>query len=289
MSKSPVRFVKYLLPVLVFLLGGLYIYDVQKLSELPRFRRSDDPFKVATSEPLPSRYGLDTLNISGSRRPTQSGLVKHLGSIDIPVYSFDLQLEGHYFIKGSPERWYGYKRVDEVGFDMDDINLRHYVRRLVHTGKLRHDAGDAQDEKQMTEAIGFHYVGICQTRHRVPEPDQVDQFMEFLNNIPQPAWIHFHCNAGRSRTTIAMIMYDIMKNGKVVSVEDIVRRHHLLGSEDLFDLEVWTAGSYTKEMLIARKEFIKSFYRYVNDPEGYGVTKWKDYSTKYQVYGGVMY
>jgi hypothetical protein len=283
------RFVKVIMPLCLLLAGGLYLYDLQKLSQLPKFRSTDMPFKKADGKALPTREGLEMLNISGSRRPTQGGLIKYLGDKNMPVYSFDLQLEGHYFIKGSPERWFGYQRVDTVGVDDKNASLRHYIRRLIHTGKFRNDPQDVQSEKEMTEAAGFHYVGICQTRHRVPLAEQVDLFIESVNNIPQPAWIHFHCNGGRSRTTIAMVMYDIMKNGTKVSLQDIVQRHKLLGGEDLFDTEVWKNGSYTKDMLEVRKAFIEDFYRFVNDPGGYGVTSWQDWSTKHKVYGTQIY
>jgi hypothetical protein len=289
MGKKQSVVLKYVLPSCMVLLAGLYLFDMQKVSELPRFRRCDDSFKIDDGKPLPTRKGFDTLNISGSRRPTQGGLVKYLGGIQMPVYSFDLQLEDHYFIKGSPERWYGYQQSEAVGVDEKNIQLRHYIRRLIHTGKLHHDANDVQTEKQMTEEVGFHYVGIAQKRHRVPQAEQVDQFLDVLKTIPQPAWIHFHCNVGQSRTTIAMVMYDILKNGKEIPLEDIVRRHKLIGSEDLFDTEVWANGSYTKEMLEIRKDFIKAFYRYVNDPEGYGVSSWKDWTTKNNVYQAMIY
>jgi hypothetical protein len=275
---------RVVLPFSFVALGGLYYYDVQKLTELPRFRTVSDPFKVRDDGPIPTRKGLDTLNISGSRRPTQTGLARNLQNVKMPIYNFDLQVDAHYFIKGSPEQWYGYKRVSEVGIDGEIVRLRHYIRRIIHTGKLYHDASDAQTEQQMSEDLGYHYVGISQIRHRLPTAEQIDLFMDTIHNIPQPAWIHFHCNAGRSRTTIAMILFDIMKNGKEVSVEDIVRRHYLLGSEDLFDTEVWHRSTYTRKMLTIRKEFILAFYRYVNDSEGYGVSSWTDWSTKHGVY-----
>lgn len=289
MGKYLGRFVKIVMPLSIVLGVGLYIYDLQKLSQLPRYRATDLPFKKADNKPLPTREGLEMLNISGSRRPTQGGLVKFLGGKGMPVYSFDLQLEGHYFIKGCPERWFGYQRVDTVGVDDKNASLRHYIRRLVHTGKFRNDPSDVQTEQEMTEQAGFNYVGICQTRHRVPLAEQVDQFMEAVNAIPQPAWIHFHCNGGRSRTTIAMVMYDIMKNGKQVPLADIVQRHKLLGGEDLFDTEVWKNGSYTIEMLTARKAFIEAFYKYINDPNGYGVARWQDWSDEHKVYSGQLF
>ncbi len=284
MSQNIKKLLKVLLPCLIVFLSGMYIYDMQKMSELPRFRSTDHPFKTTSVTPLPTRKGLEILRISGSRRPTQGGLKKNLGSMGMPVYSFDLQQEDHYYINGSPARWYGYDSAAEAGVNMAIIGTRHYIRRLIHTGKLVHTKEDMQTEKEITEALGFKYIGILQTRHRIPKAEQVDQYMDTINSIPQPSWIHFHCNGGRSRTSLAMVMYDIMKNGREVSVEDIVKRQHLLGSEDLFDTRVWATSTYTKEMLENRAEFIKAFYRYVNDPEGYGVTKWSEWSAKHKVY-----
>ena len=47
---------------------------------------------------------------------------------------------------------------------------------------------------------------------------------------------------------------------KTVSLEDIVQRQHLLGSEDLLDTTVWRNGTYTQEQLEKRKRFIEKFY-----------------------------
>jgi hypothetical protein len=192
----------------------------------------------------------------------------------MPVYIFDLQLEPHRFLAGLPEHWYGYPRSETFPQDLKDVKFKHLLRRLIYTGKLVNSEKEAQTEKDVVESLGFHYIQTNQTRHRVPEAEQVDMFIKTIQELPNNAWVHFHCSAGQGRTSVAMVCYDILKNGKTVSLEDIVKRQHVLGSEDLFDTVVWKNGTYSKEMLENRKNFIVQFYRYVNDPKGLGVALW---------------
>jgi hypothetical protein len=129
----------------------------------------------------------------------------------------------------------------------------------------------------MVESLGFHYVLIDHYRGTIPAPEQVDAFITFVKSLPDPVWVHFHCSAGRNRTTTAMVMYDIMKNGKKVPLQDIVLRHYLQGSENLFDTSLWPTGRYSQETLLNRKKFITSFYDYVTSSDGLGVKTWQDW------------
>ena len=49
-------------------------------------------------------------------------------------------------------------------------------------------------------------------------------FVQLVNSELKDNWLHFHCKQGIGRTTTFMIMYDIMKNAKEVSLDDIVKR-----------------------------------------------------------------
>ncbi len=197
----------------------------------------------------------------------------------MPVYIFDLLGEEHYYIQGLPERWYGYVYSTKVGEVGHKRSIRKKLHSLFYTGKLHHTPNEAQTEQELVKELGFNYLGSSQERHQVPTPEQVDSFIQAITELPNNSWVHFHCSAGKGRTTIAMVMFDIIKNGKNVALEDIVQRHQLLGSENLLDTKVWRNGSYTKEMLENRKRFILAFYQYVNDPEGLGVTSWENWLT----------
>ncbi len=245
--------------------------------ELAKFRRSDNEFARGVMPYEPSKQGLDTLYISGSARPTKDGLGFALSNVDMPVYVFDLFGDKHYYINGLPESWFGYKKSTQVGLEPKKINIRGLIHRFAYTGKLSHDQKDAQTEEEMVNDLGFKYVLVDQIRKTILTDDQVDNFIQTVDALPNPVWIHFHCSAGRGRTTVAMVMYDILKNGENVSLEDIIARHQLLGSENLFDTTVWPNGRYTKEMLEDRKQFIINFYNYVKSPDGFGIKTWKEW------------
>ena len=69
-------------------------------------------------------------------------------------------------------------------------------------------------------------------------------------------------------------MFDIMKNAPQVALEDIIKRQHLLGSEDLFDTFPWARGSYSLEMLTKRKKFIEDFYAFICQRKAGGQKTW---------------
>ena len=90
------RIFKYLTPVCLISLTAVLVYDYFDSFDVPRFRRVDGPFKVPKeSITIPTRAGLDTLHISGSKRPSPEGLQAHLKDVNMPVYVFDLQSEDH--------------------------------------------------------------------------------------------------------------------------------------------------------------------------------------------------
>jgi hypothetical protein len=74
-------------------------------------------------------------------------------------------------------------------------------------------------------------------------------------------------------------MLDIMKNAPQVAMEDIIKRQHLLGSEDLFDVVPWARGSYSSEMLTNRKKFIEAFYTFICQRKAGGIQKWSLWKT----------
>jgi hypothetical protein len=225
---------------------------------------------------MPLCRALKELRISGSSRITLSSLKQALADTPGPVYVFDLQTEPHYYIEGLPLYWYGYNNHSPFAEKLNEPNITYVVRRLLRTGKLIHTAADIQTEKTMVENAGFHYIAAYQARHQLPHIEQVDLFLKAVSKLPSKCWVHFHCSAGKGRTTVAMVMYDILKN-KNVPLEAIVDRHHVLGGENLFDTTIWEKSTYTKQMLENRKKFIYNFYAYVHDPKGLEASTWKEW------------
>ncbi len=69
-----------------------------------------------------------------------------------------------------------------------------------------------------------------------PDQASVVKFVNFAKTIPDNTWLYFHCRAGRGRTTTFMSMYDMMKNAKQVTFDEIMDRQLALGGADLRDL-----------------------------------------------------
>jgi hypothetical protein len=119
----------------------------------------------------------------------------------------------------------------------------------------------ASTERDIVEAGGAHYVRITVTDHARPLDDEVDRFILAVRALPQDAWAHFHCEAGRGRTTIFMVLYDILRNAAHVSLEDIVRRQKLLGY-DYDVLRPAEPGNWKAPYTDDRIAFVRAFYHY---------------------------
>ena len=74
---------------------------------------------------------------------------------------------------------------------------------------------------------------------------------------PKNTWLHFHCKQGIGRTTTFMIMYDMMKNSKEVTADDIIKRQLLLANFD----ESHIKSFYNNE----RINFLQNFYKYCKE------------------------
>ncbi|PYK63110.1 MAG: phosphatase, partial [Verrucomicrobia bacterium] len=112
------------------------------------------------------------------------------------------------------------------------------------------------------------YVRITVTDHARPLDDEVDRFILAVRALPQDTWTHFHCEAGRGRTTTFMVLYDMLRNAAHVSLEDIVRRQKLLGYN--YDvLRPTEPGDWKAPYTDDRIAFVRAFYNYARgNPDG---------------------
>ena len=120
----------------------------------------------------------------------------------------------------------------------------------------------AVTEKAMTAKHGTKYLRLTLTDHLTPHHLEVDRFVRFYKTLSKGAWLHFHCFAGKGRTTTFMVMYDMLKNADKVSFDDIVMRQFAIGGINLTaynpNKPVWRQKAVTE-----RIEFLKDFYQYV--------------------------
>ncbi len=195
--------------------------------------------------------GLDQLKVSGSGQFSEKGfseLVKALPLESEQLIICDLRAEYHGLVNGLPMCW-----IDELDSNdpfnqtAEEIELDEY-RRLelaLQTGYVWIDQGPEQTEQvglavsQVTterafvEGMSHIYVRFAVETGRMPNDQLVDQFVQFINCLSPDQWVHFHCQVGQHRTTLFLLLMDMIKNSHQVSLEDILARHQLINGLDL--------------------------------------------------------
>jgi protein-tyrosine phosphatase len=104
-------------------------------------------------------------------------------------------------------------------------------------------------------------VRITVTDHARPLDEAVDRFILAVRALPENGWAHFHCEAGRGRTTTFMALYDMLRNANRVSLEDIACREQLLG----YDYDVLCPvgpESWKAPYSVDRIAFVRAVYNY---------------------------
>jgi len=133
-------------------------------------------------------------------------------------------------------------------------------------------------EQQTVHRNNGNYKRFYATDHCFPSDVIVDEFIDFVSQLPKDAWLHFHCRAGKGRTTTFMGLYDILKNGKNVPLYDIVIRQNLLGGVDLRAVNIKNIIKWGLPKYKTRMDKIKLFYNFVRDPKGLHHTTWQEWS-----------
>lgn len=251
-------------------------------SAVMNFRTCQSPLKP--SRFTPSLEGLSDLRCSASGRLSKAKIEKYFSQLPPHVYVVDVREERDYFYKGVSAGWLGLKitngqiedRLVNTPAWTDFLHqIKWFWRRLVSVGTWRTPTlAEFESEAQFLAAHGHQYLTFAGARHRVHSDEMIEEFIAFLDQLPPSAWLHFHCATGRGRSTTFMILFDIYKNFKKVSLDDIVLRQHLLGGENVFDVALRPKGTWTKEALMDRKDLVAAFYAYMRDPKGHGATKW---------------
>lgn len=231
-----------------------------------RFRTSHDDISFSSDVDL---TGLKKLNLSGSNQIVFRDLSKKLENVNLPVYILDLSNDSPGYIGEFTADFFGYPSISP--------KIKHYIRRFLILGRLGVGESDLRTEAQVAASYQFHYFHIPLKAHTIPQGHFVDTFINALESIPQQAWIHTHCQSGRGRTSLAMIMVDIFKNHNKVTLDNILKRQYLLGSQDLSDTSLWRNGTYTQQMLNDRKAFIISFYHYIKQRQAGGINTWSEW------------
>lgn len=224
-------------------------------------------------KPAPSVLGLAELQISGSGQFSEKSLktlFKTIPSWNITIV--DLREESHGFVNGHAFSWYNFKNSLNDGLADEEI-LVTQKNKLEELSKKRAVllykkkgipfplfVKKIDEEEDLASKYGMNYVRLPVRDHMKPDDARVDAFLAFVKSVDPETWLHFHCSAGRGRSTTYMTMYDMIHNATRVSLEDIVRRQHLINGLDLFFASPDDGWKYPHAL--ERGEFIKQFYHY---------------------------
>jgi inositol hexakisphosphate len=274
------------------------IWDVShKLdNSLPRnFRTTDDPLKADNGK-LPANTGLVDLHASGGGEFSAKGLKLLLERTRGPVSVFDLRQETHIFVNGLPISWFATNDWANVGRTHAAIEVDETARvKSLTPGSEIVVAGDgvkksglassapkhvvvehASTERDIVESDNVAYVRLTVTDHARPLDEEVDRFIQAVRALPETGWAHFHCEAGRGRTTTFMVLYDMLRNASRVTLEDIAGRQKLLGYN--YDvLRPAESGSWKAPYTDDRIAFVRAFYRYARANPGGRPQLWSEW------------
>jgi len=274
--------------------------DLKLAKSLPRnFRTTDDPLDVKTGQKIPMDTGLTDLRASGGGEFTDDGFKLLLARTRGPVTVFDLRQETHIFANGLPISWFATHDWANVGRTHNEIeadeaarvtSFKPGSRIAVHPGAAIKKPGispsapenviveHASTERDVVEANRAAYVRLTVTDHARPLDEEVDRFILAVRALPDNGWAHFHCEAGRGRTTTFMVLYDMLRNATRVSLEDIARRQQLLG----YDYDVLLPadpGDWKAPYTDDRIAFIRAFYEYARANPGGRSQLWSEWLT----------
>jgi len=276
---------------------AIWDIDLKLANALPRnFRTTDDPLKASKGE-TPTTTGLSDLRASGSGEFTPEGLKLVLARTRGPVTVFDLRQETHMFVNDLPVSWYASRDWANVGRSQSAIQADEAARvqslklgseidirpgEVVKKGNAgaatlqRVTVKSAGTERDVVGGAGASYVRITVTDHARPLNDEVDRFVLAVRALPENGWAHFHCEAGRGRTTTFMVLYDMLRNANRVSLEDIVRRQKILGY-DYDVLQPSKPGDWRAPYTEDRAAFVRAFYDYARANPNGGPQLWSEW------------
>jgi len=248
---------------------GLLLFLFLEAYVSNNFRTTQDTILFAQDVDL---KGLRDLKASGGTSVRFPDLKRRLSHIKETKLIIDGISEFHGYVKGIPTTFFAYQNPHP--------HWKYYIRRWIFTGTT-----DVRPELVIPESVeaqknGFLYFNIKVGSKFISSDDTVDEIVKLFDILPKNTWIHFHCHYGKGRTSMMLVMYDIIKNAPKVSLNDIVKRQHLLGSENLLNTLVRPKGSYTQDQLDQRKEFITKFYKFVCQRKAGGIQYWSDWHRK---------
>lgn len=231
------------------------------------FRTMQD--SIVSSEPV-NLEGLRDLPMAGGPLMPLADLKKHLEYIKDPIMIVD-GIHGKYgYVQGIPENYLDYRK--------ESPSWKTYFWRLWYTGSLHAHPHLIVSGAKAAELYGFGYRNFHIGSKYLSKDEDIDRFVSFFDTLPKNVFLYFHCLHGKGRTSMMLVMADIMKNAPKISLKDIIKRQYLLGSENLFDTTPWTRSTYATQALKVRRDFIERFYEFISQRKAGGIQQWSEWN-----------
>ena len=221
---------------------------------------------------LPMRLrDIPTLNISGSAQFTKDQLLNLKNSINKDnICIVDLRQESHGMINDLAISFLNpYKDLNN-GFTteqtikaenslLNKIKIGNTIQLYKHTGIFIKDitVDFISNESQLVTEADMQYKRFAVKDNSAP--DIVDEFVEFIKNKPDDIHLHFHCAAGKGRTTSFMVMYQAMKNNSNLTLEQLLSYQYNIGGVNLHDNNI-------------QYNFLEDFCNYVQKNKDYSIS-----------------
>ncbi|MBA3812874.1 MAG: hypothetical protein H0X26_00035 [Alphaproteobacteria bacterium] len=231
------------------------------------YRTMQDPLSASESVDL---TGLRELPYAGGPMIPLSELKKRLEHVKGPKIIVD-GVHGKYgYVYGIPDSYIGYLEKAP--------SWKSYIWRLFYTGTLKSRPSLIVPGAVAAQLYGFEYRSFRIGSKYLSQDEDIDKFVSFLDALPENVSLYFHCIHGKGRTSMMLVMADIIKNAPKVALADIIKRQYLLGSVNLFDTASWTRSTYATKMLEDRKKFIEDFYDFIDQRKAGGIQRWSEWN-----------
>lgn len=278
----------------------LLVYDIfNQHGKLRNYRNVKDCRTNSQKFAKINLSGFYELNLSGSGQFSSYDLPYILQQTTGLVFIIDLRQETHGFINGKPVTWYSFrnqankdKPPQQIEQQENNFFLQLTNNKQVAISNIR-KIGNGNfkattttivpittiaTEKTLVEQAKAHYIRFYILDRHKPSNEQVDAFINFLHTLPKNAWLHFHCRAGKGRTTTFMLMYDMLHNATTVALKDLLARHAQAGGSALNIMPCDKNNQWAYNAAVARYNFIQQFYQYAKATDGYlNGTSWSNW------------
>ena len=235
----------------------------------------------------PSRQGLDQLKISASSDFSEKeldALVAEIRKIHSgPITIVDLRAESHGLLNGYHVSRYGKNNWESIGLKKEDImaaeaELFHSsVGKQVEVAELSSSTGykpvnpiqldvtTGETEAEACAKRGLGYLRLTILDHCFTDPQNLEDFIAFVQDLPSDTWLHFHCQAGKGRTTMYLVFYDFLRNPDVAE-KDIIYRHYKQGGNFMYyQGDDPDESAYKVELSKEKAEMIPLVYKYIQE------------------------